>query len=37
MDKVYTFDINLQCIIQRKAGDIRPNHLQNFNFLFLIS
>jgi len=28
------FDINLQCIIQRKVGDIRPKGIQNSYFPF---
>ena len=33
-NKFYMFDINLQCIIQRKVGDIRPKGIQNSYFPF---
>ena len=36
MNKFYMFDINLQCIIQRKVGDIRPKDIQSSYFLFFV-
>jgi len=35
MNKVCMFDINLQCIIQRKVGDIGPKGIQSSYFLLL--